>query len=119
MNKRNKGIWAEDLACEFLVNKGLTIEKRNYRYKRAEVDIVAWDEKTLVFVEVKYRSYDHYGAPEVAVDDAKQALILDAAAAYAEKINHDWALRFDIIAITGKQGELSIDHFPDAFFPQF
>lgn len=119
MNKRKKGIWAENLACEFLESKGWAIEARNFRYKRAEVDIVAWDEKTLVFVEVKYRSYDYYGAPEIAVDDAKQALILDAAAAYAEKISHDWALRFDIIAITGKEGELSIDHFPDAFFPQF
>jgi putative endonuclease len=119
VNKRKKGIWAENLACEFLVNKGLTIEYRNFRYKRAEVDIIAWEDKVLVFVEVKYRRTDYFGAPETAVDEAKQALILDAAAAYAEKIDHDWALRFDIVAITGGPGDLKIEHIRDAFFPQF
>lgn len=118
MNKRKKGIWAENLACEFLESKGYILEARNFRYKRAEIDIIAWDEKILVFVEVKYRSYDHFGSPETAVNEAKQNLILDAAAAYAEKINHDWALRFDILAITGIPGDLQIEHIPDAFFPQ-
>ncbi len=117
MNKTEIGKKAEDMAARYLLSKGYIILKRNWRYKKAEIDIIAKQDSVLVFVEVKYRSYEHFGAPENAVDKKKESLLLDAGAAFAEEINHDWAVRFDIISLLKKGMEFQIEHFEDAFFP--
>lgn len=108
----------EALAKSFLEKKGYKILELNWRFSRAEVDIIAMQEEVLVFVEVKTRSYDYYGTPDAFVTEKKETLLADAAAAYMEEIDHDWEIRFDIIAILlHSPNNISIEHFEDAFFP--
>ncbi|MCL4158949.1 UNVERIFIED_CONTAM: hypothetical protein GTU68_006303, partial [Idotea baltica] len=92
----NKG---EDKAVEFLISKGFEILERNWRYSKAEIDIIAKDEYGLVFVEVKTRSSLDFGKPEEFVSSHQEELIFGAAQRYMEKVNYDWEIRFDIIAI--------------------
>lgn len=103
----------ELLAKEYLINKGYEIWFTNWRNKRAEIDIIAKDGKTAVFVEVKTRNNDSFGHPEDFVDTVKRRKMHEAAAAFIEW--QDWLgeLRFDIIAI-GRDGK--VVHFEDAFY---
>ncbi len=108
----------EDIAAEYLVEKGYAVLERNWRFKKAEIDIIAKEnDGTLVFVEVKTRSYTYFGEPEAFVDDKKKSLMLDAASEYMRRIDYDWAIRFDIIGIVLEKGKKPrISHFEDAFF---
>lgn len=109
----------EELAVSFLEKKGYQILELNWRYRRAEMDIIAKDRGILVFIEVKTRNHNHYGEPEVAVDQKKEDLLASAGAAYMRKIEHDWEIRFDIISIIYKNDQnFTIKHFEDAFFPK-
>ncbi|MCB0522450.1 MAG: YraN family protein [Lewinellaceae bacterium] len=108
----------EEIAVRFLQENGLEILATNWRHKRAEVDVIARDEKMLVFVEVKTRSYDYFGKPEEFVDKKKMALLAKAAAAYMKETGHEWAIRFDIVSILMQDGKgWTIEHLKDAFFP--
>lgn len=118
MNTREIGKKAEDMAANYLFSKGYDVVVRNWRFKKAEIDLIARKEGILIFVEVKYRSYDHFGAPEISVDEEKERLLLDAGAAYAEHVGHDWAVRFDIVSILKSDSGYRIEHFEDAFFPK-
>lgn len=112
------GQLGEDTACQYLVNAGFKILERNWRFSKAEIDIIAMDGKVLVFVEVKAKSYAFYGAPEESISAHKENLIIDAANQYMLQINHDWEIRFDIIAILfDKNLNASTTHYKDAFFP--
>ena len=112
------GLLGEDTACEYLKVKGLQILERNWRFSKAEVDIIARDGDVLVFVEVKAKSYTFFGAPEESISAHKENLIIDAANRYMVKINHEWEIRFDIISIVfDKQLKPTLTHFKDAFFP--
>lgn len=108
----------EDLAIKHLKEKGYDILETNWRFRRSEVDIIAKDGKVLVFVEVKARSCNYFGAPASFVSARKKTLLQDAATAYMQKINHTWELRFDIIGILLRSSsDIEINHFEDAFFP--
>lgn len=117
-NQQDVGRRGEDMAAAHLEHIGLRVIERNWRWSRAEIDIIAMDGEVLVFVEVKTRSYDFYGQPEDAVDRKKELMIADAGAAYMRQVDHQWEIRFDIISvILPKKGNPTIHHFPDAFFP--
>jgi putative endonuclease len=109
----------EELAAEFLLKKGYHILETNWRFKRAEVDIITKDEaeNIVIFVEVKTRTSDFFGTPDSFVTEKKERLLVDLAQAYCEKINHDWEIRFDIISVLIQGKKISIDHIEDAFFP--
>ena len=112
------GQLGEQLAANFLQANGYTILARNWRVNRVEIDIIAELNDTLIFVEVKTRSSDFFGAPETAVTKRKKRLLAAAASAYMEQSGHDWAIRFDIISIVLQLGEApKLEHFEDAFFP--
>lgn len=116
--QRKHGQWGEDLAADFLSGSGLVIATRNWRYKRAEIDIIARENGILVFIEVKTKTSLHFGRPEEMVNKRKQKLLIEAAMAYMRSVGHEWEIRFDIVAILGNPGELKeIVHFRDAFFP--
>lgn len=122
MRKKTKhletGKKGEAIAVKFLESKKYEILETNWRFRRAEIDIIAKDGETLVFVEVKTRSYDYYGPPESFVSERKKTLLIDAANAYVREINHNWEIRFDIIGILMNQSDShSLKHFEDAFFP--
>ena len=111
------GAEGEALAKVFLEKKGYQILETNWRYSRAEVDIIAKDGEILVFVEVKTRSSTFYGqTPEVFVTPKKERFLMSAAGVYMEKINHDWEIRFDIIAIIKNERKTDIQHLEDAFW---
>ncbi len=110
------GIIGEQLAQNFLIGEGYQILECNWRFSKAEIDIIAKKGEMLVFVEVKTRSSIHYGKPEEFITKHKENLILDAAFEYMQKINHQWEIRFDFISIHYKPNDKSkIDHFKDVF----
>lgn len=117
-SNREIGQIGERLAEKHLISAGYTILEKNWRFKKAEIDIIAKIENILVFVEVKARSNNYFGQPEAFVTAEKEALIQDAAQRYMEEIDHNWEIRFDIIAVLfGKEGQNpQIEHFKDAFF---
>ncbi len=119
MSKQHEiGRKGEQLAVEFLQKKDYQILETNWRFSRAEVDIIAKDGEILVFVEVKTRSYTWYGEPEESITAKKEALLADAAAVYMEKVGHEWEIRFDIISVLLEENKPPrIRHFEDAFFP--
>lgn len=107
----------EQIATDYLSDKGLTILERNWRFGKAEIDIILKDENTIVFVEVKTRSSDAFGNPESFISKAKQNLMLRASANYIETINHSGELRFDVISIIfHHEKKYTLQHFEDAFF---
>ena len=109
----------EQLALDHLRAKGYQILECNWRYCRAEVDIIAKIEEVIVFIEVKTRSGAAFGPPEAFLSAHQEKRIADAAAAYLEKIDHQWEIRFDIISIILKDPQSQIKHFEDAFFPSW
>ncbi len=116
--KRKKGKYGEDKACEYLEHRGWRILDRNFRCKAGELDIVALGEGHLCFVEVKYRSRTDYGMPRDAVGRAKQRKLIKAAMLYIKL--HPWLCgayspRMDIIEILQKNGSAYIRHTPGAF----
>lgn len=116
--KARRGLLAEDLACKHLLKLGFEIKARNWRFRRAEVDIIASDHEWLVFIEVKSRSGTLYGTPETAVTPHKEALLSDAAAAYMLEHGYTGEFRFDIVSVLFRLEEKPlIEHFVDAFFP--
>ncbi len=118
MAKHNDlGKLGEEIAREFLEQKGYQIEALNYRYQRAEIDIVAKDGETLVFVEVKTRSDDFLFDPEKAMTDKKETMIRNGAVAYMRETGHEWAIRFDVIAIVVRgEDRYEVRHGEDVFF---
>lgn len=109
---------AEDLASTYVTKLGYQIKERNWRFRRAEIDIIAYDQKWLVFLEVKSRSSVLYGTPETGVTPHKESLIADAASAYMMEHGYSGEFRFDIISVLFQLDERpSIEHFRDAFFP--
>ena len=108
----------ELIACEKLQQLGYRILEQNWRYRKAEVDIIAMEGDTLVFVEVKTRTSSAFGEPEEFVTAQKEALITAAAHAYIDEIDHNWEVRFDIVAIVYRSAsDYELRHYKDAFFP--
>lgn len=100
MNKRASGTAGETAACEALMRDGMTVLERNFRRPTGEIDIIAKDRRTIVFVEVKKRSSLRFGRPAEAVDKAKQLHILRTAMLYlAEKGLDDAPVRFDVVEV--------------------
>ena len=110
------GNLAENLAAEFLVKKNYKILARNFRYQRAEIDIVAEFEDLIVVVEVKARSYNTLIEPQEAVTKKKIKAILMCTDFFMNENSIDKEVRFDIITVLpDEQGILQINHIEDAF----
>ncbi|MDY0781206.1 YraN family protein [Tenacibaculum sp. IB213877] len=105
----------EQLAIDFLIEKGYTIVERNYRYQKAEIDIIAQKEEVLAVIEVKTRSTDYFGNPEEFVNPKKIKLLTLAMDNYVTEKDVDVEVRFDIIAITKITADFKIEHIKDAF----
>jgi putative endonuclease len=109
------GSKGEDIAAEFLKQKGYKILKRNYTTPLGEADIIAKDNNTIVFVEVKARSNDTYGQPFEAVDYRKQEKLKKIALYYLKHSNIELPVRFDVISIISKNGKNEVNHIAEAF----
>ena len=95
------GRTGEDRAARFLVSQGYRILERNYSTRSGEIDLIALHQGTVAFIEVKTRSSDAFGAPELAVNHRKQQRMIKAALGYikAKKL-HQVPCRFDVVAIS-------------------
>lgn len=112
MNTYRVGHEGEEQACEYLRSHGMKILARNYRYGREEIDIVARDGKTVVFIEVKYRANDRFGLPAEAVTVSKRRAIVHTAIAYLKQNGLlESSVRFDVAAIR----EDEINYIKNAF----
>ena len=108
----------ELLAADFLIRKGYEILDENWVFGKAEVDLIVYLDHVIIFVEVKSRSSTNFGFPEDFVDSSKQQLMVDAADAYIDLMNHTGEIRFDIIAVLfDKQQNYTLNHIEDAFWP--
>ncbi|HYA35751.1 MAG TPA: YraN family protein [Candidatus Binataceae bacterium] len=106
----------ERLAERHLRRAGFRVVTRNFRAAGAEIDLVALEGDTLVFVEVKARRSVTAGRPEAAVDDRKQLRIRRAAEIYASRYRADrLPMRFDVVAITSDGRRPKIEHLRNAF----
>ena len=114
-NNQDFGKLGEDLAVNYLINKGYQILERNWRSGHKEIDIIALDGDTLVAVEVKTRKSNTYGEPDIAVGAMKQQMLIWAADAYVRYKNLDVEVRFDIISIVITDTGEHIEHIEDAF----
>ena len=116
-NLKRIGNWGEETAVGLLKKKGYEILERNFRGERGEIDIIARDNETLVFVEVKTRLQKAFGNPEDAVNLRKQAQIGKIAMIYlTEKELQEKDCRFDVVAISKIGTKTEIRHIEDAFW---
>jgi putative endonuclease len=100
--KKALGRQGEDRAAKFLTGQGYKILERNYSIRAGEIDLIALHQGEVVFVEVKTRTSDAYGAPELAVNPQKQRRMIKAALAYIKYKKLDQVpCRFDVVSITG------------------
>lgn len=110
------GNLAEDLAADFLSKNNYKILVRNFRYQKAEIDIIAEFENIIVVTEVKARSYDTIIEPQEAVTKKKIKSIVTCTDFFMQERNIDKEVRFDIITVLpDKSGVLQINHIEDAF----
>lgn len=105
------GRWGEQAAAEYLEKQGYILLERNFRTAHGEVDIIARQNNVLVFVEVKARSSNRYGAPEYSVTPKKRMHILSTAQEYILAHPEFSTWRMDVIAVEGETGEAKIFHF--------
>ena len=113
MNKRLIGSEREEQAAAFLRERGFEILVHSFRCRLGEIDLIAKDGDTLVFIEVKYRGSDRFGWGEEHVNAKKQATIFQVAQVYLNRFCRKAPppCRFDVVAIDGEKTV----HFPNAF----
>ena len=94
---------AEDEAARFLIRKGLDIIVRNYRTRLGEIDLIAREGATLVFVEVRLRSSERFGGAAASVDARKRGRIEAAARHFLSRLRSEPRCRFDVITLGGAE----------------
>ena len=110
------GKQAEDLAVDFLERKNYRILARNYRYLKAEIDIIAIFDNKIIIVEVKARATDAFMLPQEAINKKKIRLIVSAANQFSEEYKENLEARFDVISVLPNEiGQLEITHIEEAF----
>jgi putative endonuclease len=116
MSKHNQkiGRWGEEIAAEYLQEKGYQLVDRNFRTPYGEIDLIVRRDEITIFVEVKTRTSARFGYPEESITPRKQQHMFDSAEHYAQenKLEH-W--RIDAISVEGKPSgkKPKITHFED------
>lgn len=111
INKRKFGKIGEKIARDYLQKKGYKILEMNYYTQNGEIDIIAKENETIIFVEVKTRTSDKYGTPGEAINQIKKMHIEKSAAQYLfHKKLFKTTIRFDAIEILIKEGKCQINH---------
>ena len=104
-NRRKTGSEYEQKTAEHLESLGWKILERNYRCRIGEIDLIALDGRTLVFVEVKTRTGNGYGGARRAVDARKRALIRRGAAEWLRQLPEPVPSRYDIVEVLYREGK--------------
>ena len=116
--RRSLGSRGERAATKYLKRKGYKIVAQGNRLAPGELDLVAVDGRTVVFVEVKTRRSDQYGSPAEAVDLQKQRRLTRLAVTYLKRHGLlEYPARFDVVAIVWPEDQRrpAIEHFINAF----
>lgn len=115
--KKLLGARGEDLAVRYLRKKGYKVIERNYHCPWGEIDLVARERDTLVFIEIKSRSSSEFGLPQDAVDRFKQRKLIQVARAYIHEhhVRESIMARFDVVAIQLTPSGPKIEIIKDAF----
>jgi putative endonuclease len=114
--RQSFGKSGEELACQELQRRGYAILARGYRSRFGEIDIIAKDGQTIVFVEVKTRNGDEFGGGAAAVTPWKQRRIAQMAVDYLSRNKlHDKACRFDVVTVDIRDGAPEIVIYTSAF----
>jgi len=108
-----RGEAAESLAADFLQRRGLTVLERNYRCRFGEIDLVARSGELLVFVEVRARTSEAFGAAAGSITATKRRRLVAAARHYLATHRADRACRFDVVLVRG--AEQQVEWLTDAF----
>lgn len=116
-NHNDLGILGEQMATDYLLNKGYQIVARNFRFKKLEVDIIAQFEDELIVIEVKTRQSDYLTDPSELISKNKQKGIVKAANQFIEENEIDIETRFDLIIIILNKNQKEIRHIEAAFSP--
>jgi putative endonuclease len=106
----------EQLAVDFLLKNNYAIIERNYRFDKAEVDIIARIKDTLAIIEVKTRSSTDFGNPQDFVKPKQIQRLVKAVDEYVNVNDLDVEVRFDIIAIVKENNNFNIEHLENAFY---
>ena len=116
-NRQKIGVMGEQLAANYLRKTGKKILCTNYRCRYGEIDIIARDQETILFIEVKSRTSNTFGPPAAAVTMHKQQQIIKTALYYlTEKNLSDTAVRLDVIAVLfQREQEPCIEYISNAF----
>lgn len=105
----------EELAVKHLLKNGYKIIAQNYRFQKAEVDIITQKDDVLAVIEVKTRSTDYFGNPKEFISHKKIKLLTLAIDNFVIENNLNVEVRFDIIAIIKQKNTFQIEHLEDAF----
>ncbi len=117
MGKHNEfGKEGEQLAVDFLLQKGYTLRHRNYRYLKGEIDIIAQKGDVLAVVEVRSRSSDFLLPIAETITKKKMGLLLQTADHYVVSHDLEVDVRFDVITILKNKSQFEIEHLEDAFY---
>ncbi|MGB5402564.1 YraN family protein [Robiginitalea sp.] len=111
-----QGMEGEEAAVAYLCAKGYEIWGRNYRFRRAEIDILAFRDEVLVVVEVKTRTKGFYKSLSHTVSPLKIQRLVRAADHFVRAHGLDLEVRFDIIQLCGKPGNYELTHLQNAFY---
>lgn len=106
----------ESIAVEYLIANGYKILETNWRFDKAEIDIIAQKDNVLVVVEVKTRSSLDFGLPQEFVKPKKIKLLVKAVNEFVEKFDLNVEVRFDIVAISKINADFNIEHIEEAFY---
>jgi putative endonuclease len=105
----------ELIALDFLKKQEYDILETNWRWQKAEVDLICQKDNTLIIVEVKTRSSTNYGQPEESITIKKETLLKDAAEAYVTQKEISLEIQFDIISIILNNAVKKIEHIKNVF----
>ena len=112
-----KGQKGEELAADFLREKGYTILETNWRFKNLEADIIASANGVIIVAEVKTRKSNFFGEPEAFVTRQKQRNLIKAAHEYIQRYDLDLEVRFDILSVIMNESGSQVNHIEAAFYP--
>jgi putative endonuclease len=107
----------EDFVCNFLEKKGYTILDRNFHSRVGEIDVIALEGRTIVFVEVKTRTGTTFGSGLEAIGKKKMNGLIKTAYLYLAKMNKkNVPFRFDACEVTEENGRLVVNHIENITF---
>ena len=115
--KKITGRAGEKVVADYIKSRKMNVVEKNYVTPFGEIDIIAEDDDYIVFIEVKTRSGDRYGAPSEAVDKTKRKHIVDSAKYYLKVTNSTEVFtRFDVAEVFSDNGSYAVNYIEDAFY---